>query len=174
MRRNELYHYGVKGMRWGVRKKYENYPGTYTQKGVKKFYEQSDKYDAKRSEYLNTKAAYKAGKATKLQLNTAKKGMRDQKRKMKSSYKHLRQDKLGDQGKELYAKGKRITWNNAAHSYAQIGVAAVSSYFEQAGNRDMAVKTAIGGTAVNVGLWAVKEYQNTKLRAYYGHTPWRG
>lgn len=173
MQRNELYHYGVKGMRWGVRR-YENYPGTYTQKGVKTFKEQSNKYDAKRGEYLNTKAAYKSGKATKLQLNTAKKDMRDQKRKMKSAYKHLRQDKLGDQGKELYSKGKRITWNNSAHAYAQLGVAAVASYFEQQGNRDMAVKAAVGGTAFNLGVWAVGEYQNTRLRAYYGHTSWKG
>lgn len=173
MNKDELYHYGVKGMRWGVRR-YENYPGTYTQKGVKQFKEQSDKYDARRSEYLNAKQRYKTGQATRLDVNTARKGMRDQKRKMKSSYKHLKQDKLGDQGKELYAKGKRITFNNAMHYYAEVGVAFVASYFEQQGNHDLAVKTAVGGTAANLGMYFINEHQNKRLRAYYGHSSWNG
>lgn len=31
-----LAHYGVKGMRWGVRR-YQKYDGTYTKKGVARF-----------------------------------------------------------------------------------------------------------------------------------------
>ena len=174
MRRNELYHYGVKGMRWGVRHKYENYPGTYTQKGVAKFKEQSDKYDKRLGEYKDAKAAYKSGKATKLQVNTAKQALKYQKRKMKSSYKHLKLDKKGDQGKELYSQGKRITWNNAKHAYAQLGIAVATDYFAKQGNKETAYSVAIGGTALNVGMWAVKEMQNSKLRAYYGHSTWRG
>lgn len=38
----ELMHYGIKGMRWGVRR-YQNEDGTLTAKGKKRYYEESDK-----------------------------------------------------------------------------------------------------------------------------------
>lgn len=34
---DELYHYGIKGMKLGVRR-YQNYDGTYTQRGLKRYY----------------------------------------------------------------------------------------------------------------------------------------
>lgn len=173
MNRNELYHYGVKGMKWGVRR-YEKYPGSYTQKGVKSFKEQSDKYDSARSSYLETKRQYKAGGATKLQLNKAKQSMRDEKRKMKDAYKHLKQDKLGDQGKELYAKGKRITFNNNMYELMATGGAAVSYLLYQSGKEDLAYKTAIASGVVTAGMYAANEYQNRRLRAFYGHSAWKG
>ena len=36
MERNELYHYGIKGMRWGVRR-FQNKDGSYTAKGKKRY-----------------------------------------------------------------------------------------------------------------------------------------
>lgn len=32
----ELYHHGIKGMHWGIRR-YQNYDGTYTQAGLKRY-----------------------------------------------------------------------------------------------------------------------------------------
>ena len=173
MYRNELYHYGVKGMRWGVRR-YENYPGSYTQKGVKSFKEQSDKYDSARNSYLETKRSYKAGSATKLSLNESKQSMRTEKRKMKDAYKHLKQDKLGDQGKELYAKGKRITFNNNMYNLMATGGAAVSYMLYKSGKEDLSYKTAAATGAVTAGMYIANEYQNRRLRAYYGHSAWKG
>lgn len=36
MDQNELYHYGIKGMRWGVRR-FQNKDGSYTAKGKKRY-----------------------------------------------------------------------------------------------------------------------------------------
>ena len=40
---NELYHYGVKGQRWGVRR-YQNQDGTYTEAGKKRYRNIQDEY----------------------------------------------------------------------------------------------------------------------------------
>lgn len=50
-RRDELYHYGVKGQRWCIRR-FQNEDGSLTPAGVKRYGEHG-------SEFLNTKKAYK-------------------------------------------------------------------------------------------------------------------
>lgn len=42
MNNTYLAHHGIKGMKWGVRR-YENYDGTLTAAGQKRYYEESDK-----------------------------------------------------------------------------------------------------------------------------------
>lgn len=45
---NELYHYGVKGMRWGIRR-YENYDGTLTRQGVQRYSEAKNRLKSSNS-----------------------------------------------------------------------------------------------------------------------------
>lgn len=46
MNQNELYHHGVKGMKWGIRR-YQNKDGSLTAKGRKKLSKQYAKYESK-------------------------------------------------------------------------------------------------------------------------------
>ena len=58
-----LAHYGVKGMRWGVRR-YQKYDGTYTKKGVARFKKADSDYEAAKEKAQRAKVAYKSGRAT--------------------------------------------------------------------------------------------------------------
>lgn len=182
---DELMHYGVKGMKWGVRR-YQNFDGSYTQAGVKRFNSSLDKYETADQRYKTAKAQHKAAKksggstnGTKTELTNARMQRKQAKNKLTKDYKHLKQDKLGDQGKELYSKGKTITSNNSVTSIlGEIGGVALSAaaYNYQTGSLGNQKVTnflaGIGvGTMTVAGLKNAVDYsQNKKLRAYYGHT----
>lgn len=57
---NELYHHGIKGMRWGVRR-YQNPDGTYTEAGLKRLHQKDVRW-AKRNYNRVYKKAYKKSK----------------------------------------------------------------------------------------------------------------
>ena len=44
MENDYLYHHGIKGQKWGVRR-YQNYDGTYTQKGLARRQKYVDEYN---------------------------------------------------------------------------------------------------------------------------------
>lgn len=177
-----LQHFGVKGMKWGVRR-YENYDGSYTQRGLKRYKESAKQYDEKRTAYKSVKAGYKAGSKSKLEVNRAKNEMKTAKRQANKDYKQLKWDKKADQGKDLYKRGTRITSNNEQLS-AIATVGGLAAYGARYINRGKTIETKFGtydygdfsaaaigtGTAVVGGIMKVhNERQNNKLRAYYAH-----
>lgn len=171
---DELNHYGVLGQKWGIRR-YQNYDGTYTQAGLKRYNKSKEAYEKRRSEY---KAVKKDRSSSHYDKKYAKAKMVEAKRQMNKDYKHLALDKKGDEGKVLYAQGKRITSNrNTTYMIAKMGSMASigAEYARHYGYID--TKTARTVQYASAGLTAVSalkglldEIPNSKLRAYYSHT----
>lgn len=193
---DELCHFGVKGMKWGVRR-YRNYDGSYTRAGLKRYDDSLAKYEKADKRYKTAKANYKNAKKSgsstdgmKTEIINSKLARKKAKSKLVKDYKHLKQDKLGDEGKKLYAKGKTITGNDEVTSALnRLGTAslsaaafnsktgavtqAVNQVMKNVGHRQVnQVLNGVGATALAVSgvKRVVDERQNKRLRAYYSHS----
>ena len=171
---SELYHWGVKGMKWGIRR-YQNYDGSYTKAGLKRYNAAMDSYDKRLSEYKTAKTSGATGDA--LRLKKAK--VKEAKRNVKKHYKHLKQDNLGGKGKILYSEGRRITnHGKVTKALSTIGTlsmsAAVYNYKTNSLGNDRVTKALAGIGALSMAAAGVNEAvnygPNKKLRAYYSHT----
>lgn len=169
----ELYHYGVKGMKWGVRR-YQNYDGSYTKTGVKKFNESMNAYNKQNERYKTLK---KSG-ADKSKVTNARVAKVKAERHLKNDYKQLSKDKLADKGKIAYSKGKTIRNNKkATRALSAVGVMSIAAAKAMYDNKAVSgttinVLSAIGATAVTAA--AIKNLSdrrtNAQLRAYYNHS----
>lgn len=169
---DELMHYGIKGQHWGVRR-YRNYDGSYTQAGLKRYDKSLAERNARATRY--NEASNKYGKKS-AEATNARLAYKKAKRKNIKDYKHLKQDKLGDQGKDLYSRGYTITGaNETARLLQQVGGYGMlaASYFMAKGDQHTGEQLA--GASLTL-LGAVKlstlpqVYRNKRLRAYYSHT----
>lgn len=195
-----LEHHGVRGMKWGVRR-YQNYDGSLTAAGMKRFNKSLGEYEKADARYKQAKSEKKAavlrddyqGVAQKKgELTNAKLDRKIKKARLEKDYKHLKQDKLADQGKKLYASGKTITGNNELTSLLNtigtMGLGAASFNAKSGGMITQVLRQATGiklddkqfvAVTGGIGVAAlgasaakrgVDEYQNKRLRAYYSHT----
>lgn len=180
----ELQHHGILGQKWGVRR-FQNYDGTYTQRGLKRYHESESKYNSAKSNYQSTKADYKSGNASKQDVQNAKNDLKVAKRKLNSSYDSLKKDNLADQGKRLHEMGKTITDNKArtaaigtASTVASLGAMAyfqhkgtsiVTKYADIKLSQVAPVAIMWGGSAVAGVLKLKDSYEAKRLRAYYDY-----
>lgn len=175
MNNEELMHFGVLGMKWGVRR-YQNYDGSYTQKGMEHYRQSRKVYDDAKAKVKEKKAERKAGRATRDDVKYAKGEVKIAERKLKRSYKQLKQDKLGDQGKQLYRQGKTIRGSEHLYKNAATvasGTAMTARILANNGYKKYAMYAgAVGAgiTAVNAIFGMKNEYEAKRLRAYYGHS----
>lgn len=78
MENNELYHWGIKGMKWGVRR-YQNKDGSLTPAGKKRYDEMSD----------DAKYAYDTRKKSVSQMSNAELKKLNERTRLENEYKNL-------------------------------------------------------------------------------------
>lgn len=173
MNEKELYHYGILGQKWGIRR-YENYDGTYTQAGLKRYRESERILDLRKQKYKDAKKSGVKG----YKLDNLKANVKAQKREVNNNYKRLKNDMQADKGKIRYKNGERISsksaFNRALHTAGNLAIPAAAWGLKMGLiDRDTAVKIAAGGAIAKGAAIAkniIDEIPNNQLRAYYNHT----
>lgn len=166
----------------GVRR-YQNYDGSYTQKGLKRYRESQAKYDEANDKVKNARAS-----GNKAAIQAAKAERKNAERNLKGDYRQIKKDYKADKGKNLYQQGSVIEDINKKFNIATgiTGVATLLTARQAALNiasdrnffgKPFASIGSIYPTALTVGLagttaalTATKNVKVSELRAYYGHS----
>ena len=160
---SELYHHGILGMKWGVRR-YQNYDGSYTKRGLARYQKAYDSYtDAKTRQKENNS-------------DENRKNFRKARKELNSSYSKLKIANRIDKGKELSQKGDTIFGIRRKAALETIGLTAVNRGANFIARNYIADEKVarITAASVNLGTMAVSAYLGgknmsdiRKLRAYY-------
>lgn len=169
-----LEHHGIKGMKWGIRR-YQNYDGTYTQAGLRR-------YRTAESNYSDAAAAYKEIKRNKkgsdpVSVESARIDRDKKKLALSKAYDDVREGKRIDKGRRLYAQGHTITENNKFPSkkiLKGLGTSvAVGAFLVKNGyialdkKQTIAALGAAGAASIAVGAKVAKDSHDNKLMQAY-------
>lgn len=186
MNEYELYHHGVKGMKWGIRR-YQKKDGSYTKIGLQHYKKAEERYDRVNSEYKATKKGHKEGSATKEDVRKARVQRKIEKHRMSQAYDQVRRDYKADRGKEAYQMGKNITGAETKRTFVSgalviggrvAGVAAGkkfanSTLYGKYGTYNVGQLSNIAiqaGAATAAAAYNMKiEHDKSNIRAYYAH-----
>jgi len=113
MYENELYHHGIKGMRWGVRR-YQNEDGSYTRAGRKRYGMDLDINDKSKTNIAKIRLgeARRRLDVAKANNNTNTSRLAELRIRERSAKRAIKQAKGIDSGAKRLAKGETITGNN--------------------------------------------------------------
>lgn len=173
---NELYHYGILGMKWGVRR-YQNYDGSYTKKGLARYNKAKEAYDSANREKKKSAKDLLSKKTTYSEYKKVADKNKGAKKELKNAYKDLKRQWMADEGRRLYSSGKTITDNEKSLLYkgaaVSIGANLVGNYLYRRGYTKIgtigAASVTAGAAITNAIIAHKTRSDNKKIRAYYAH-----
>lgn len=177
---NELYHHGIKGQRWGVRR-YQRPDGTLTEAGEKRYHKRlvekaviiGGQADLANARSKNAKKKYEriSKKAT---VNPTDKTLRKEKER-KRVYEALQKE--ADSWNKLTEKSikeARANANAVRKKYADVKLSRIPENTKEAGkmyikraNKAVALATFIGGPVVGVGAQKNLMSSDRKIAEYF-------
>ena len=160
----ELYHHGVKGMKWGVRR-YQNEDGSLTERGRKKYGSEPELEAAMEEKKAKRKKAAKVAEATNEAIDPTKKALKqvndiekERSRKKQEKYNEAVKEKVLDDAKKMTDDELRAAVNrlNMEERYTQViasreQVDLGKSRAEKYMDRTMTALT-LTSTALSIGL----------------------
>lgn len=182
--KEELYHHGILGMKWGIRR-YQNYDGTYTQKGLQRYRDSEKKYHEYDKKYQETKNKYEEKRASYDEVAKARRNRATAKRELSDDYKQVKRDYRADKGKAAYNSGKTVSGESFKYTFgaaaaSAIGAEAARTFMKKGirirtKNNDLQI--AANPAAVYLGsqllagaILAVGSHKCNDIRSYYSHS----